>query len=200
MALRSYVALMGTSLLLLLAPLLVSAHAVVKPSSAGIGTFQTFSLGIPNEKDVPTIGVRLIIPEGLQYVSPNVKLGWSIVTKKETINGQEAITEINWTGGNIPAGQRDDFVFSAKVPAQTETLPWKAYQTYQNGTTVAWDQASESTNENSNQGPYSTTSVVNDLSQNATAPAKEDDIRLVSFGALVIALASLIISRRRTRH
>jgi hypothetical protein len=51
----------------------------------------------------------------------------------------ERVSEISWTGGNIPAGQRDEFLFSAQAPASSTTIPWKAYQTYADGSVVAWD-------------------------------------------------------------
>ncbi len=76
---------------LFLAVTLVSAHVVVKPSQVGIGAFQTFVTGVPNEKDNPTIAVRLVIPDGLKLGSPNVKPGWKIDLKKTAVN----VTEIN---------------------------------------------------------------------------------------------------------
>lgn len=51
----------------------VSAHVVVKPSQVGIATYQTFVIGVPTEKAVATVSVRLAIPEGVTSVRPNVK-------------------------------------------------------------------------------------------------------------------------------
>src|SRR4051812_36632548 len=113
----SSIAKAGIVMAALLAAMPVLAHVVVKPSQVGVGAFQTFSIGVPVEKDVPTIGLRLIVPEGLEYVSPNVKPGWRIAMKKSGTGENAKVTEISWTGGLIPAGQRDDFVFSAKVPS-----------------------------------------------------------------------------------
>src|SRR5882762_2161811 len=107
------------------------AHVVVKPATVGTAAFQTFTMGVPNEKDSPTIAVRLIIPEGLKYVSPNVKSGWTIDVKKNGTGEDAKVTEIDWTSGSIPAGQRDDFIFSAQVPSKETTLKWDAYQIYQ---------------------------------------------------------------------
>jgi hypothetical protein len=55
----------------------------------------------------------------------------------------EEVKELIWMNGSIPVGQRDDFVFSAQAPADESTLVWKAYQTYADGTVVAWDVASD---------------------------------------------------------
>lgn len=66
-----------------------SAHVVVKPAQVNVGSFQTFTIGVPVEKASGTIGVRLIVPEGLEYVTPNVKSGWRIEVKKDT-KGEKA--------------------------------------------------------------------------------------------------------------
>lgn len=157
------------------------AHVTVKPNQAGVAAFQTFTMGVPNEKDNPTVSLRLVIPEGLEYVSPNVKPGWTINVKK-TGEGEEAkVTEISWTGGSIPAGQRDDFLLSAKVPATETTINWKAYQTYENGDVVSWDQNPDAMknmtdeqkeeNEKTGKGPYSSTKIINDLT--GSSPSNE---------------------------
>lgn len=182
-----------------------SAHVVVKPVQVGIGTFQTFSIGVPVEKNSGTIGVRLILPAGLEYVTPNVKPGWNIVVKKNGQGTSSMPIEIIWTGGYIPAGQRDDFVFSAKVPSATTTLQWKAYQSYQDGTVISWDKSETDQPKNesgmpdfSKFGPYSETKVIDDLV--VEIPAKEArnttalTFSLVSF---VFSIAALNIARRQ---
>ena len=98
----------GVVMSLLLSATPAFAHVVVKPNAVGVGAFQTFTVGVPNEKDNPTVGVRLVIPEGMKFVSPNVKPGWTIDVKKTGDGENAVVTEINWTGGSIPAGQRDD--------------------------------------------------------------------------------------------
>ncbi len=147
------------------------AHVVVKPNTAGLAAFQSFAVGVPNEKDVPTVAVRLVIPEGLKHVTPNVKPGWKIDVKKSGTGEDASVTEISWTGGSIPAGQRDEFAFSAQVPATETSINWKAYQTYAGNLVVSWDQApvENQTQEEKdkmhagNLGPYSSTKIVNDL-------------------------------------
>src|ERR1700741_506950 len=89
----------------------VFAHAVVSPAATITSKYETFSLSVPTEKDIPTVGVRLLIPDALDRVTPFVKSGWTITVKKDPAN-PEKITEINWTGGMIPAGQKDAFSFT----------------------------------------------------------------------------------------
>lgn len=144
-------------------PLLVHvpayAHVTVKPVEVVSSAYQTFTTSVPNEKDVPVTAIRLVIPNGVQSVTPTVKQGWEISTKKTG----DTVTEISWTGGTIAAGLRDEFTFSAQAPSSEGEIVWKAYQTYQDGSVVAWDQKPvEGTSHHSDdktKGPYSVTAV-----------------------------------------
>lgn len=221
-------ALSASMLVLSVTP--IFAHAVVKPNSVGVGSFQTFTLGVPSEKPVATTGVRLVIPEGLDFVSPNVKPGWKIEIKKAAAPGgpqvaddgdvvEGRVTEIVWSGGSIPAEQRDDFMFSAKVPAKPTDLQWRVYQTYQDGTAIAWDQDpkapqpkdSKGNNDFSKVGPYSVTKVTNDLTGTPTANAQANTAAspapamakaeagtgtYVSWAALLLSLVAFILSAK----
>lgn len=168
-----------------------SAHVVVKPAQVGIGSFQTFTMGIPNEKDNPTVAVRLVIPDGLKYVSPNVKPGWAVDIKKEGTGEDAKVTEIDWTGGNIPVGQRDDFYFSAQVPSNEATLKWDAYQVYQSGEEVAWTQEPGKGDEEGT--PHSMTKVINDLTDVKT-PSSANPMDGTSRLPLPFSIAALSLS------
>lgn len=146
----------------------VSAHVTVQPAEVANAARQDFSVGVPNEKDIPTVAVRLVLPEGLEGVTPYVKPGWEIETKESGEGESAKITEISWTGGEIAEGLRDAFVFRAMTPSDPTTLIWKAYQTYSDGTVVSWDQEATGEghggSEDETKGPYSETKVVTDLS------------------------------------
>ncbi len=185
----------------------VFAHVVVKPGQAGVATFQTFTIGVPNEKDNPTVALRLVVPDGLNHISPNVKPGWKIEIKKEGEGESAKVTEISWTGGSIPEGQRDDFLFSGQVPAEGTTLTWKAYQTYQDGSVVSWDQDAKDMPdedkekmEEQGKGPYSTTKVINDI---ATTASEEKPVKststanVLALAALALAATSLVMQLRK---
>ena len=184
------------------------AHVVVKPAQVGVAAFQTFTMGVPNEKDNPTTAVRLVIPDGLKSVFPNVKPGWKIDVKKDGIGDSVKVTEISWMGGSIPAGQRDDFYFSAQVPATESTLNWKAYQTYSNGEVVSWDQDPSKAKgpDDDSMTPYSKTKVVNDLTavtQSNTSPPAVMDTRsgkmavVLSGLAVILSMTSLVMHFRK---
>ena len=110
------------------------------------------------------------------------------------------VTEIIWSGGYIPAGQRDDFVFSAKVPTVATTLRWKAYQTYADGSIVSWDQDAHTTassTEFSKLGPFSTTEVIDDILISTETGRGSYSI---STALSIIALALSVIALTRTRN
>lgn len=206
----------GVGLALIVNPTL--AHVSVKPAEVGMGAYQTFSVSVPNEKDMATVRVRLLIPEGLESVMPNVKPGWMITVShaEDDMKSEEdhhgSVTEIVWSGGTIPVGQRDEFAFSAKTPSQETDLIWKAYQTYSDGTIVSWDLGKDDTqpkdkdgkSDFSKVGPASYTKIVNDLEESANAINKSDDRRndnspaiMISLFALALSGISLLMSSRR---
>ncbi|MBX4188103.1 MAG: YcnI family protein [Candidatus Doudnabacteria bacterium] len=193
-----------------------SAHVTVSPKEVGVGKFQTFSISVPSEKEIATVGLRLVLPPGVEHVSPTVKPGWTIKTVSQdnvvSEDGHEAITEIIWTGGSIPGEYRDDFTFSVKVPSKEGVLAWKAYQTYKDGSVVEWDlgpgeQQPKNTDGSSNystKGPYSETKIINDL-----APAKQNqnsgmakskymgDSMILSILSVLISVFALYLAYRK---
>lgn len=192
------------------------AHATVKPNSVGIGKFQSFTLGVPSEKPIATVGVRLVLPDNLNYFTPNVKPGWKINIKKglppnvnetdiNNINNEPKTIEINWTGGNIPAEMRDEFTFSAQVPDQPTTLKWKVYQTYTDGTIVSWDQDPSITKENTSSeesednGPYSKTEVIDDLTPTVMPKNSTNLKNVIAVGLSALSLLISLIALKKNK-
>ncbi len=180
------------------------AHVVVKPAEVLTSAFQTFTTGVPNEKEIATTEVKLLIPSGLQHVSPTVKPGWTISVEKEG-EGEAAVTKsITWSEGSIPTGQRDDFTFSAKAPEKASDLQWKAYQTYEDGEVVAWDQAPGKSHD-STVKPYSVTKVAASLADNHNEKAAAPVVKtktdatgtFLAVAALVVSLIALAAATRK---
>ncbi|MEX0617173.1 MAG: YcnI family protein [Candidatus Woykebacteria bacterium] len=207
---KLFISLALLPIMLGLAATSVFAHVVVKPDEVGLAARQVFTVSVPNEMEIPTVALRLVIPEGLDSVIPNVKPGWKIAIKKEGKGEEAKEVEINWTGGLIPEGQRDEFLFSAQAPGEKANLLWKAYQTYSDGTVVSWDQEpkenlSEEEQEEMEKkglGPYSTTKVVDDLSGQESKTENPGTDRLTTwsaYAALVVAVAALVLSLRKNK-
>lgn len=176
-----------------------SAHVVVRPAEAVTAGFQSFTVGVPNEKTIPTTGVRLVIPKGLKYVSPVEKPGWNISIEKEGVGEEAVVTAIIWADGQINEGFRDDFAFSAQVPAESTEIQWNAYQTYADGTVVSWDKASTGDGHDDlgeNTGPFSVTKVVAETATDAAvnkANQTASDAQRQANTAIVIGVAGVVV-------
>lgn len=186
-----------------------SAHVVVRPAEVVTAGFQTFTVGVPNEKDVSTTSIKLVMPVGLKHVQPTQKVGWQIDIEKDGAGEDATVTSITWSGNEVRTGFRDDFTFSAQVPEKATELQWKAYQTYADGSVVSWDKANDGDHheDNSNSGPFSVTKVVTDTAADASvnkadqaaADAKNAaNIALYVGGAgLLVGLAGVYFGTRR---
>lgn len=201
------------------------AHVVVKPAEVTTGSRQTFTMSVPAEGNSPTKQLRLIIPEGLESVRPNVKPGWQINVKKSDDGSK--VSEITWTGGTIPTDQRDEFVFAALVPETETPLVWKVYQTMANGQVFAWDQDKETVTSYAQHGhgagdihhdesapkPYSTTQIVskaesadNENGASAIVPQTQnnsgEDFKLwaVALSALVLSVIAIGLQLKKFRQ
>jgi uncharacterized protein YcnI len=214
MAKKIYKGLTVLSAVLFLGVSVASAHVSVKPPQAGIGSFQTFTLSVPSEREAATVMVRLVLPEGLGHVTPTVKPGWQMEMKHagaQMTEGSEhenegPVTEIVWRGGSIPGFFRDEFSFSTQVPAMETKLAWKAYQHYADGSMVAWELAPGSSEQPKNaqgqpdfsaQGPYSMTVVVNDLQKPSIWQEPVNIALGLSILSLMLSLLALVRFRRR---
>ena len=198
---------LGVVLLVCATAQIASAHVIVHPDSVGLAKTQLFTMGVPVEKGLSTTAMRLLIPTGVTAVMPNTKPGWTITTKKAGEGDAALVSEIDWTGGSVPSGQRDDFVFEAQVPAKATTLQWKAYQTFSDGSITSWDKAPNPANAKDDDDsitPYSQTAIVNDLvatpqpASNADLQSLQKHLSAVIFAiSLAFGMLSLRIKRIR---
>lgn len=181
----------------------VSAHVTVKPGEVKTSTYQVFTVSVPNEKEIPTTNIRVEVPENITSVTPTKKAGWEI----EVARNGEAVSSITWKGGEVPDGLRDEFTFSAKTPVEAGSVNWKAYQTYSDGSVVAWDQAELGDGHgDESKGPFSVTSVVVntdneavDSQQVSEANNKADRANYIAIAAVVVALIALFFATRKSR-
>ena len=177
----------------------VSAHVVVRPGDAKTGAYQTFTMSVPVERKSPTVEVRLDIPMGVTSVRPTQKPGWTIQMDKHTENGETMVSAITWKGGEVGVDLRDEFTFSAKTPDEPTELQWKAYQTYEDGTVVSWDQESENSEdgEDTTTGPFSVTKVAADSNQDKAlkeADHKASGAQQTANNALYAGIAGIVLA------
>lgn len=176
------------------------AHVKVSPDTVGVAASQLFTVNVPNEKDNPTTSLRLVVPEGLESVMPIATAGWSIDVKKSGDGEDAKVTEITWSGGTIPSGQRGLFQFQATAPADETTLHWRNYQTYQDGSVVSWDQdvnpdmtdEQKEEMEKTGKGPDSETKIVNDLKDTSQDSSGSKPTEKDTSLPLILSLLALV--------
>lgn len=127
-----------------------SAHVTVNPSTAERGGFTKLSFRVPTEKDADTTKLTVSFPaeHPLAFVSVRPHPGWTYTVTKAKLakpissdDGPvtEAVSTITWSGGKIGPGQFDEFDVSVgPLPTDTDSMVFKAVQTYSDGSVVRW--------------------------------------------------------------
>ncbi|WDF50620.1 DUF1775 domain-containing protein [Paenibacillus sp. KACC 21273] len=141
---------------------IASAHVTVKPAQSMPSAWETYTIKVPSEKDLPTTKVTLKVPENLSFKQYQPVPGWKTTTEK---NDAGEITSITWEAesGGIEAGQFQQFVFVGENPAKDGELAWDAYQYYSDGSVVEW------TGKEGSELPHSITTITENAA--TTTPA-----------------------------
>jgi len=116
---------------------LASAHVTVNPQVSVPGGWETYTIKIPVEKNVPTTKVVLKIPKGMEFESYQPDPNWNIKTEKDSTG---KVNTVIWEakGNGILPGQFEQFQFIAKNPDKEMKVAWNAYQYYKDGSIVEW--------------------------------------------------------------
>ncbi len=199
------------SVLVLASSAPVFAHVTIKPGEVATATYQVFTVNVPNEKEVATTAIRLVIPDNVTSVTPTNKQGWQVTTETKQAGETKVVTAITWKDGEISDGLRDEFTFSAKTPERDGEIKWKAYQTYDDGTVVAWDQEESDDNHGhgGDHGPLSITNVsaretsespvINSAIEETVENAHENADRAfyISIIAVAVSLVAVFFATRK---
>lgn len=149
-----------------------SAHVTVKPGTSAPGAWETYSIKVPVEKDIPTVKVALKIPEDLDFKQYRPVPEWKVELTKDE-GGR--VTVVTWTteGEGIGPGEFQQFEFVGKNPDSDATLAWDAFQYYSDGSIVEWN------GEEGSDNPHSITKVTADAAgaaeDNAAAHGHDHD-------------------------
>lgn len=148
---RSAAVVLAAGALVAVTALPAAAHVTVSPDSLPKGSTAELTFKVPNEEsNATTTEVQIQIPTDhpIAQVLPRQIPGWTVEVKTTTLatplktddgTFTTAVSEIDWTGGNIPVGQYQDFQISADpLPTDTGQLVFKTVQTYSNGDIVRW--------------------------------------------------------------
>ncbi|MFJ6212093.1 YcnI family protein [Streptomyces sp. NPDC092296] len=154
LARRSATVLAAAATAVLAAAGAASAHVTVNPREAVQGSYTKVAFRVPNEEDkASTSKLEVNLPKDhpVASVSTQPVMGWTVSVEKSKLDkpiksddGEitEAVTKITWTANSaskIAPGQFQEFNVSlGPLPTDTDSLTFKALQTYDNGDVVRW--------------------------------------------------------------
>jgi uncharacterized protein YcnI len=110
------------------------AHVVVTPEEVVAEEYATLTVTVPTEKDMPTTEVRVEVPEGFTVSGMQPVPGWEYEFEEDG----GLITSVTWSGREIGPREFQQFLLSAQAPEEPGEYPWRAFQTYEDGSVVEW--------------------------------------------------------------
>jgi uncharacterized protein YcnI len=118
----------------------VWAHVVVSPEEVTAGDYETLTVSAPTEKEVPTTEIRVEVPEGFLLSGVQPVPGWEHAFEEDG----GIVTAVTFSGGEIRPREFQQFLVQAQAPEEPGEYPWKAIQTYEDGSVVEWTGAPDS--------------------------------------------------------
>jgi uncharacterized protein YcnI len=116
------------------------AHVVVSPEVVTAGDYETLTVSVPTEKEVPTTKIRVEVPEGFLLSGVQPVPGWEHTFQEDG----GVVTAVTFSGGEIRPQEFQQFLVQAQAPEEPGKYPWKAIQTYDDGSVVEWVGAPDS--------------------------------------------------------
>ena len=132
-------AIVGVGAMLAL-PAPAGAHVVVSPEEVTAGDYETLTVSVPTEKEVPTTEIRVEVPEGFLLSGVQPVPGREHAFEED----RGVVTAVTFSGGEIRPREFQQFLVQAQAPEEPGEHPWKAIQTYEDGSVVEWVGAPDS--------------------------------------------------------
>jgi uncharacterized protein YcnI len=110
------------------------AHVTVEPDEVAAEDYETPTVTVPTEKEIPTTKVRVEVPDGFTVSGVQPVPGWDYEFEEDG----GLITSVTWSGGEIGPREFQQFLLSAQAPEEPGEYAWQAFQTYEDGSVVEW--------------------------------------------------------------
>jgi uncharacterized protein YcnI len=110
------------------------AHVVVSPEQVTAGDYETLTVSVPTEKEIPTTEIRVEVPEGFLLAGVQPVPGWEHSFEEDG----GVVTAVTFSSGEIRPREFQQFLVQAQAPEEPGEYPWKAFQTYEDGSVVEW--------------------------------------------------------------
>ena len=111
----------------------VGAHVTVGPAESKLGVSERYTVRVPTEGQVATVGVDLDVPEGVTVSYVLASSGWTSELKRV----DKRIVAITWKV-EIPPAHFGELVFNARNPKEGTGILWKIKQRFADGTSSDW--------------------------------------------------------------
>jgi uncharacterized protein YcnI len=141
------------------------AHVVVSPEVVTAGDYETLTVSVPTEKEIPTTKIRVEVPEGFLLSGVQPVPGWEHTFQEDG----GVVTAVTFSGGEIRPQEFQQFLVQAQAPEEPGKYPWKAFQTYEDGSVVEWTGAPDS------EEPASVVEVVSGGSEQSQSSPKPSE-------------------------
>ncbi|MES1029410.1 YcnI family copper-binding membrane protein [Bacillus velezensis] len=169
-----------------------SAHVSVKPAESAAGSWETYTMKVPVEKNDPTTKVVLKMPAGVEFQQYQPIPGWKTSVSKH----DDKAVSVTWEAkeGGIQPGQFQQFTFVAKNPEKSGDAAWDAYQYYKDGSIVEW------TGDEKADTPHSITKITKSASVTDAHGAEQSNeesksgVSALDIAAIVLSAAAIILS------
>jgi uncharacterized protein YcnI len=119
--------------LAIVVPTAAHAHVSISPRESVQGATERYTVRVPTEGKVTTIGADLEVPAGVVVEVVSVPAGWTYEVKRQG----ERIVGISWKM-DIKPGEFMEFGFVARNPREGTQLVWTLRQRFADGTVTDW--------------------------------------------------------------
>ena len=114
-------------------PAAAFAHVSIWPRESTQGATERYTVRVPTEGKVMTIGADLEVPAGVVVEVVSMPMGWTYEVKRQG----ERIVGISWKM-DIKPGEFAEFGFVARNPREGAQLIWTLRQRFADGTVTDW--------------------------------------------------------------
>jgi uncharacterized protein YcnI len=111
-------------------------HSDLDPRQSIPNKWETYTLNVPTETEVPTVQVRLLVPRECEIEMIEHSQVWQIAKSRDE---RGYIRDVTWSGSSIPPQTFAEFKLLVRNPATPGTYLWKIEQYYQDGNVATWE-------------------------------------------------------------
>jgi uncharacterized protein YcnI len=118
---------------LLLVPAIAQAHVSITPRSSGAGATEKYTIRVPTEGKVATIGAEIEFPAGVIVETIQAPSGWKYDVKRQ----DDRIVAMT-IQADVKPGEFIEVAFVARNPRNGDRIVWTLRQRFADGTVTDW--------------------------------------------------------------